>query len=104
MTESIPPIRLTLTSPADPDRAWACLTDPERVSEWFTEATPIGSVGDPYRLDFGEGSIVEGVVLELDPGRRFVHSWAWADAEPRQETTVSWLVEALATGGVRVVL
>lgn len=102
--EDIPPIRLTFTSPADPGRAWVYLTDPERVAEWFTDATPVGSVGDPYRLDFGEGSIVEGVVLELDPGRRFVHSWAWADSEPRQETTVGWLVEALPDGGARVIL
>ena len=54
-----------------------------------------------YRLDFGDGSVVNGVVTELEPGRRFAHTWAWADAEPGEETVVSWSVEALPGGGPR---
>jgi uncharacterized protein YndB with AHSA1/START domain len=104
MGETLPPIIVEIETPASPDAAWAALTDPDLVAEWFTDATPLGAVGDPYRLDFGDGSVVEGVVREIEPGRRFAHTWAWADAEPRQETLVTWSIEALPDGGGRVVL
>lgn len=101
---AIPPIRLAIDVPVEPATAWAYLTEPDRVAEWFTDVTPLGAVGDPYQLDFGEGSVVEGVVQAVEPGRRFVHSWAWADAEPREETTVEWTVEQLESGRTRVSL
>ncbi len=100
----IPSIRLSIDVDVEPSTAWAYLTEPDHVTEWFTDASPLGDVGSPYRLDFGEGSVVEGVVVTLEPGVRFVHSWAWADAEPRQETRVAWTVERRPGGGARVTL
>jgi uncharacterized protein YndB with AHSA1/START domain len=102
--ETLPPIVLTIDTPATPTAAWAALTEPERIARWFTDAQPLGGVGDPYRLDFGDGSVVEGVVLLVEPGRRFSHTWAWADVEPRQETLVTWSVEPTDEGGSRVTL
>jgi uncharacterized protein YndB with AHSA1/START domain len=104
MAVDVEPIELVIETPADPEIAWSYLTDPDRVQEWFAEVVPIGTVGDPYRIDFGEGSIVEGEILELEPGRRFAHGWAWSDAEPSRPTRVEWRVEPLAGGGSRVVL
>ena len=104
MTTALPPIVLEIETAAQPPDAWAALTVPERIVEWFTDASPLGPVGTAYRLDFGDGSVVEGVVTELEPGRRFAHTWAWADAEPGQQTVVSWSVEPLAGGGSRVTL
>lgn len=104
MTTSIPPIVLEVVTAARPADAWAAVTVPDRIAEWFTDALPLGAVGADYRLDFGEGSVVEGVVTALEPGRRFSYSWAWADAEPGQQTQVSWLVEPLEDGGSRVTL
>jgi uncharacterized protein YndB with AHSA1/START domain len=98
MTTVLPPIVLELESAASPAEAWAALTIPERIAEWFTNASPLGEVGTAYRLDFGDGSVVDGVVTELEAGRRFAHTWAWTDAEPEQETLVSWTVEALPDG------
>jgi uncharacterized protein YndB with AHSA1/START domain len=103
-TEVLAPIRLTIETPADPTLAWSYLVDPDRVAEWFTEATPLGSVGDPYRLDFGEGSVVEGRIVGLDDGRSFSHSWAWEDAGPGEETIVTWIVEPLDDRGSRITL
>ena len=68
MTEALPPIVLAIETPATPADAWAALTEPERIAEWFTDALPLGQVGDPYRLDFGDGSVVEGVVRLVEPG------------------------------------
>lgn len=101
-TIPVPPIDLAIETAADPATAWRALTDPEVVATWFTSATPLGEVGSTYRLDFDDGSVVLGRVLEVEPGRRFVHSWVWDGAEPGDETVVTWSVEALSGGGTRV--
>jgi uncharacterized protein YndB with AHSA1/START domain len=108
------------------------VTDPAQIAAWFTDASPLGAVGDPYRLDFGDGSLVEGVVRELDPGRSFAYTWAWSSAEGRADagavgraggagagdgaggsggaggrpgaTLVRWIVEPLPWGGSRITL
>ena len=104
MAERIEAIRLTATTTGDPAAAWAALTIPSRVMEWFTEASPVGPVGSPYRLDFGDGSVVAGRIRELEPGRRLAYTWSWVDAEPAQETVVKWTLEATDDGGTRVTL
>jgi uncharacterized protein YndB with AHSA1/START domain len=101
---AIPPIRLSIDVPVDIATAWASLTEPARVAAWFTDASPLGQAGDAYRLDFGDGSVVEGRLLELEPGHRFVYTWAWADAEPRQETRVAWRVDPATAGRTRISL
>ena len=104
MSSPPPPIVVEIETPAPPAEAWAAITVPERIAEWFTDASPLGAVGTAYRLDFGDGSAVEGVVTELDPGRHFAHTWTWADAAPGQQTVVSWSVDPLDTGGSRITL
>jgi uncharacterized protein YndB with AHSA1/START domain len=104
MAVTIDPIELAFETPASPELAWSFLTEPERVVEWFAEVVPIGAVGERYRIDFGEGSVVEGEILALEPGRRFAHGWSWNDAEPGRPTRVEWRVEPLAGGGCRIAL
>lgn len=104
MADDLPPIILEIETAAPAGEAWTALTDPERVAEWFTDASPLGRVGDTYRLDFGDGSVVEGVIREIEPGRRFAHTWAWTDADPRVETLVTWSIEPLPEGGERITL
>lgn len=93
MTETIPPIDRSIVVPASEAEAWAALTDPARVTEWFTDATSLGAVGDDYRLDFGDGTVVEGTIESLEPGRVFGHAWRWAGAPPTETTHVRWSVE-----------
>ena len=93
------PIDLMVETDVAPDRVWAALTEPRLVAEWLTDASPVGRIGDPYRLDFGDGSVVEGVVTELEPGRRFAYTWMWSGAEPHEETLVAWSVERRDGGG-----
>jgi uncharacterized protein YndB with AHSA1/START domain len=100
----IAPIRFSIETSASPELAWAYLTDPARVAEWFTEASEVGEVGDLYRLDFGDGSVVEGRIAALEPGRRFAHGWAWLNDEPRQPTLVTWTVGTRAGGGTIIEL
>jgi len=98
-----PPIELTIETPADAELAWEAITDPDRIAEWFTDASALGKPGDPYRLDFGD-SVVEGAVVSVDPGRSFSHTWAWDGGEDGGETLVTWSVETLAGGGSRITL
>lgn len=98
---SVPPIDLAIETAIGPEAAWQAVTLPERMALWFTEATPLGGVGATYRLDFGEGSVVAGEVVRLDPGHRFAYTWAWEGAEG-SATTVEWTVEPRAGGGSRV--
>ena len=105
----IAPIRIRIRSRAVPGLAWAAVTEPDRVAAWFTSATPLGAVGDPYRLDFGDGSVVEGSVTAVVPDRSFSHTWAWADGPAGDRATgprtlVTWVVRPLAAGGAEVEL
>ncbi len=99
MSEPIPPIEREVEVPVSAATAWAALTDPERVAAWFTDAIPLGAVGDEYRLDFGDGSVIEGVIEALEPGRRSGISWRWAGAPPTEVTHVAgpWTVRPTAT-------
>ena len=101
-TPLVGPIDLAIELVVPAADAWTAITDPARIAEWFTQASPLGEPGSAYTLDFGEGSVVRGTVLEVDPGRSFTHSWTWDDATAYETTTVTWSVEALPGGGSRV--
>ncbi len=96
------PIDLTVETTAAPARVWAALTDPRRVADWLTDASDVRRVGDPYRLDFGDGSVIDGVITELEPGRRFAYTWSWSGSEPHEETLVAWTVAPRDEGGTEV--
>jgi uncharacterized protein YndB with AHSA1/START domain len=102
--EPIRPIELTAYTTAGHRSAWAALTDPAVVAEWLTHASPVGPVGSPYRLDFGDGSRVEGVIVALEPGDRFSHTWHWIGDAGIGPTLVTWAVEAEPDGGSRITL
>jgi len=95
-------IDLSVDTPLSPADAWAAITDPVRIAEWFTDAPALGPVGSQYRLDFGDGSIVGGPVLALEPGRSFAYAWHWDGAPEDETTTVTWSVVARPDGGSTV--
>jgi uncharacterized protein YndB with AHSA1/START domain len=98
----VPPIDLSVDTPLAPAAAWTLITDPSRIAEWFTDAPALGSVGSQYRLDFGDGSIVGGPVLALDPGRSFAYAWHWDGSPDEETTTVTWTVASRPDGGSTV--
>jgi uncharacterized protein YndB with AHSA1/START domain len=101
MIPAIRPIDLEVDLPVDPAVAWRALTDPDRVIDWFTNASPLGPVGSVYKLDFGDGSIVSGDVTELAPGRHFALRWHWDGAPEAETTLVAWTVTP-SPGGATV--
>ncbi len=96
-----PPIELAIETPVDPETAWEAITNPDRIAEWFTDASALGRPGDAYRLDFGD-SAVEGTVISVEPGRSFSYTWAWGGSEDGAETLVTWTVQPLPLGGSRI--
>ena len=86
-----------------PLATWAALTDPAIVERWFTKATPVGSVGDPYVLDFGDDDTMRGEIIEVVPGERLAYSWGWGDTPPAGRTRVTWTI-AVSQDGTLVTL
>ncbi len=101
---TIQPIVISAETSAGAEVAWNALTDPVEVARWFADCASLGEVGAPYWVDFGDGSRVEGRLQEVAPGRRFSYTWTWQDADPREETLVTWVVERLEGGGCRITL
>jgi len=100
ITEPAPlePVVIEIEVPVTPERAWSAVTDPVEVSEWFADVTPADGVGSPYRIDFGDGSAVEGRIKVLDDGQRLAYTWTWADEEGGPTTLVTWEVEPTGDG------
>jgi len=94
----IGPIDIEVELPVDAATGWRAITDPDRVIEWFTSASPVGPVGSVHRIDFGDGSVVSGEITELAPGRRFAHRWHWDGADDAETTLVTWTVTPSAGG------
>ena len=58
------------------EKVWAALTVAERIADWFGIVDLELRLGGRYHLSFeGEDYRVEGVITELEPLRRFAHTW-----------------------------
>jgi uncharacterized protein YndB with AHSA1/START domain len=101
---TITPIRISGETVATVAAAWAALTEPGQVARWFAETTPVeGGTGSAYSIDFGDGSVIDGVIRELVPARRLSYTWQWRGQE-EQPTIVTWELEPLAGHGCRITL
>ena len=90
MAGRVGPMVIRAELATDRDATWAALTDPAQVAEWLTRATPVGPVGASYELDFGDGDVMRGEVLEVMPGERLAYSWGWGGTPASARTRVSW--------------
>lgn len=79
-----------------PEKLWKALTDPDETEKYFYQSRVESSwkVGDPIRYLLPDGSVaIEGELLEVVPGRRYVQSWhALWDGKIAAEAphTVTW--------------
>ena len=109
-------VRIARLVPASVEDAFAAWTRPELVARWFApgEAT-VGAadldvrVGGAWRvrMDGPEGTtyVCEGRYREIDPPRRLVFTWDWAEGEHRMDRdTVVTVTFEEADGGTRVVV
>ncbi len=96
-------VELSIEIEAPADAAWRALTVPGELDKWLSEAAAVDlREGGVYSYgwvieDCGECG--PSTILELEPGRRLVHDWAYdEDASNRTE----WTVEPLGPGRCRV--
>lgn len=99
---------------ATPERVWAAITTPEfRRLYGYTgdvsyDLRPGGAyhhaASDEMRSLGMPEVVVTGEVLESDPPRRLVQTWAPVWIEDEEPGTVTWDIEATADGATRLTL
>lgn len=71
-----PVLRIERRLQHPPERVWRALTEPAELSRWYP--FPVTGlqlrVGGSIRFDDGQGTVMDGVVTELDPPRVFAFS------------------------------
>jgi uncharacterized protein YndB with AHSA1/START domain len=59
-----------------PDELWTALTDPVQLAGWLAPVTVLEQrIGGRVAVDFGEGGVVEGEIVALEPGRVLEYTW-----------------------------
>lgn len=95
-------IDVTVTYPHPVERVWSALTSSEALAAWLmpNDFAPAVGHGFTFRTKPAPGfdGIVRCQVLELEPPRRMVWSWAGGTID----TTVTWTLEETADGGTRL--
>lgn len=81
-----------------PERLWQGLTDPALTSRYFFKTSVRSSFrpGEPIVYAFPHGATaVDGEVLEVEPGRRLVHTWVtrYDEALARERSRVTWQID-----------
>ena len=86
------PITVERLLDTTPEETFALITEPERMRRWMAMSGSIDvRAGGEYRLLVAPGNIATGVIEEVEPGRRIVFSWGWANSEavPPGSTTLT---------------
>jgi uncharacterized protein YndB with AHSA1/START domain len=96
-----------VTIPASPEIIWPFLVEPDRIVRWMgTRATLDGTPGSPIRVEYANGAVMEGEVLEVEPPVHLAMTWGWVDpaeaVRPGQSRVELTLAEA--GGGTRVLV
>ncbi len=85
-----------------PERLWQAITDPEMTQRYFYRGVVESSwqQGTPVRWAIDGRDVIVGEVLEIDPPRRFVQSFAFTAPENAKDkpSRVTWAIEP--QGGV----
>jgi uncharacterized protein YndB with AHSA1/START domain len=89
---------------APPEKVYRYLVESELTVRWFGEESwNEPQAGGLYRVSV-RGNVARGEFVELDAGRRVVHTFGWEGPDQIHEpgaTTVEWDLEAV-DGGTRV--
>ena len=65
---------------APPAVVWQYWLDPAQLVRWMgSQATIDARPGGPIRVEYGNGAVMSGAIVELDAPRRLVFTWGWED-------------------------
>jgi len=94
----IEPVTTTIYLEASAERVWRALTDPAETAEFWgsSNVSSDWKVGSEWAHVNGEGDAqVEGTILESDPPRRLVNTWAAPGHEhPNGPSIVTFEIDA----------
>lgn len=99
-------IRRQLTLPAQPNRVWEALTDPDEAESWLggrIEWEP--AEGGPLHFESTAGEVRDGVVETVRPGRHLSFRWWPAHgsgpgegSDPGDASEVTYILEPAGEG------
>jgi len=98
-------VRRAIEIDASPETVWELLVDPVKALRWWG----IGAEFDPrpggrLRVHVIPGSVASGEFVEVDPPRRLVYTWGWAEGGagpelvPAGSSTVEIELETTGSG------
>ena len=95
--------QITINAPRE--MVFSYFTDPAKHVRWQGKTVDIDPrPGGRLRIDFGPGWTVVGRYLEVDPPRRLVYTWGWAEEGsslvPPGSSTVEVELEAIGDATV----
>jgi uncharacterized protein YndB with AHSA1/START domain len=97
-------IRVERRIEAPPAAVYRYLTESELWSRWQGEAAELEPVaGGSFRVTMGEGQIVEGEFVAVEPDRRVVVTWGWRD-HPRMPPGTSMVEFELVPDGTATIV
>jgi uncharacterized protein YndB with AHSA1/START domain len=89
----MPSVRREVTLPVEPDRAWELITDRDELEGWLADRVALEpEEGGEVRVEWRDGERREGVVVEVDAGRRLAFVWG------EQPSRVVWTLHPVPDG------
>jgi uncharacterized protein YndB with AHSA1/START domain len=94
----MPTVRREVVLPVEPERAWELITDPDELEGWLADDVDLEpEEGGEVRVAWDDGERRDGVVEQVDEGRRLVFVWG------EEPSRVEWTLDP-APGGTRFVV
>jgi uncharacterized protein YndB with AHSA1/START domain len=89
----MPSVRREVTLPVEPERAWELITDPGELEGWLADDVELDpEEGGEVRVEWEDGERREGVVEEVEEGRRLVFVWG------EEPSRVEWTLDPVPDG------
>ena len=96
-------VRREIVFPEPRESVWRALTEAERLEEWFANEVELDvRPGGSGVFRWGDGSVREAIVEEVDPERRL--GFRWRDAEGDEPETLVELTLEEDEAGTRLVV
>lgn len=97
--EAVPGVEFERILDAAIDRVWAMLTTEEGLEKWLAPASVNLTLGGTIDIDFGDGGVVGGEILDLVPGVVIEYRWRFT-GEP--DSVVRFELEVVEPGTTRL--
>jgi uncharacterized protein YndB with AHSA1/START domain len=86
-------VRREVTLPVESERAWELITDPAELEGWLADDVELEpEEGGEVRVEWEDGERREGVVEEVEEGRRLVFVWG------EEPSRVVWTLDPVPDG------